>query len=182
MFGSRPLRSLRSAAHRVAAGALTATALLVPAAPRRAEAAAPAAVEAAGLSNVTFTGFRLLADGRSLVYVELTSKVTVSVEKRGGNVVVYRLEGAYVALKNNKNPLITSGFASILDSARWVVKGRDRKNDRKKKSGRASAGADTAPHVDLVLTLRGAATPTHVMRDGKSGAVLEITLPATAGK
>jgi hypothetical protein len=179
MFGSRPLRSLRSAAHRVAAGALTATALLVPAAPRRAEAAAPAAVEAAGLSNVTFTGFRLLADGRSLVYVELTSKVTVSVEKRGGNVVVYRLEGAHVALKNNKNPLITSGFASILDSARWVVKGRE----RKKKAGRANPTADTSSsHVDLVLTLRAPATPTHVMRAGKSGAILEITLPAASGK
>jgi hypothetical protein len=179
MSGSRFHRSLRSTPRWVLTAALTAVALpTASAAARDAKAARAADAEAAGLANVTFTGFRMLADGRSLVYVELTSKVAVSVEKRGGNVFVYRLDGAQVALKNNKNPLITSGFASLLDSARWVVPS----SKGKKKPGRKSAAADASPHVDLVLTLRDAATPTHVMRDGKAGAILEITLPASAAR
>lgn len=179
MSGSRFHRPLRSAARWALTAALTAVALPVgSAAARDTKGTSAVDADAAGLANVTFTGFRMLADGRSLVYVELTSKVAVSVEKRGNNVFVYRLDGTRVALKNNKNPLITSGFASLLDSARWVVPS----SKAKKKPGRKAAAADASPHVDLVLTLRDAATPTHVMRDGKAGAILEITLPAVAAR
>ena len=177
MSGSRPWRS-RPALPRWLGSLLLAAgfALALPGASAAPKQRAEAQADDAGLANVTFTGFRLLDDCRSLVYVELTSKVTVNVEKRN-NVVVYRLDGARVGLRNNKNPLITSRFASILDSARWVV------NDgSKKKKKKGAAAAETSPHVELVLTLREAATPTHVLREGKAGAVLEITLPKSAGK
>lgn len=174
MSGSRPGRSRLVLPRRLGSLLLAAALLALPGATAAAKRRAAPETEAAdaGLANVTFTGFRLLDDGRSLVYVELTGKVTVNVEKRG-NVVVYRLDGARVGLKNNKNPLITTRFASILDSARWVVK-----DQAKKKKG----AAETSPHVELLLTLREAATPTHVLRDGKAGVVLEITLPKSAGK
>jgi hypothetical protein len=128
------------------------------------------------LPNVTFTGFRLLGDGRALLYVELTSKVPVTVQKQK-NLVTYELEGAQVLLKNNRNPLITSQFATILDSARLVVVPTPRKK------GKQARGADGAtPRVQLVLRLREDATPTHTFSERPSGAVLEITLPAAGSK
>ncbi|MFZ5890376.1 MAG: hypothetical protein ACOY0T_04840 [Myxococcota bacterium] len=127
--------------------------------------------EDSSLPNVTFTGFRRLADGRALLYVEITSKVPVSVVQQPGG-VIYRLEGARVALKNNKNPLLTQGFDTNLLSARLVVP----KAPRKKGARKASEAP--ASHVDLVLNLRSGVTPTHVMSERPGGAVLEITIPA----
>jgi hypothetical protein len=130
----------------------------------------------ATLPNVTFTGFRLLGDGRALLYVELTSKVPVTVQKQK-NVVTYELEGAQVLLKNNRNPLITSQFATILDSARLVVV------PAPSKKGKQARRADSpTPRVQLVLRLREDATPTHTFSERPSGAVLEITLPAAGTK
>ena len=111
------------------------------------------------LANVTFAGFRPLADGRSLVYVEISSKVPVRLERKPG-LLVYELSGARVALPNNRNPLVTTGFASSLDSARL----------RENKSAEHS--------VELVLKLRADVTPTHTFAERATGAVLEITLPA----
>ncbi|HWA77769.1 MAG TPA: hypothetical protein VG937_35780 [Polyangiaceae bacterium] len=130
----------------------------------------------AALPNVTFTGFRLLNDGRALLYVELTSKVPVTVQKQK-NVVTYELEGAQVLLKNNRNPLITSQFATILDSARLVVVPVPRKKGKK-----ARGGEGALPRVQLVLRLREDVTPTHTFSERPSGAVLEITLPAAGTK
>lgn len=145
--------------------------LAAPRAGRSAKAAADAA-----LPNVTFAGFRLLSDGRALLYVELTSKVPVSVQKQK-NLVTYELEGAQVLLKNNRNPLITSQFDTILDSARWVVV-----RPARKKGKRANATESAAPRVQLVLRLREDVTPTHTFSERPSGAVLEITLPAPGTK
>jgi len=134
------------------------------------------AVDAPAFPNVTFAGFRMLGDGRALLYVEMTSKVPVSVQKQK-NVVTYELEGAQVLLKNNRNPLITSQFATILDSARWVVV-----RPASKKGKRARAAENAVPRVQLVLRLREDVTPTHTFSERPSGAVLEITLPAPGTK
>ena len=112
------------------------------------------------LANVTFAGFRPLSDGRSLVYVEISSKVPVRLERKPG-FLVYELSGARVALPNNRNPLVTTAFASSLDSARL----RESK-------------ASSARSVELVLKLRADVTPTHTFAERATGAVLEVTLPA----
>lgn len=138
-----------------------------PAAPKHTTRAA--SDEEAGLPNITFTGFRRLSDGRALVYVELTRKVPLSVIKQPSG-IVYRLEGARVALKNNKNPLLTGAFATNLLSARLVPSKAPRRG-----KGRAK---DAARYVDVVLNLRAGVTPTHVMSERSGGAVLEITIPA----
>ncbi|MGC4086314.1 MAG: hypothetical protein QM756_00170 [Polyangiaceae bacterium] len=130
--------------------------------------------EESNLPNVTFTGFRRLANGGALVYVELTARVPVSVVQQAGG-VIYRLEGARVALKNNKNPLLAGAFATNLLSARLVVP----KSPRPK---RGKPAEHATPRVDVVLNLRGGATPTHVMTDRPGGAVLEITIPAGSSK
>lgn len=125
------------------------------------------------LANVTYTGFRLLKDGRAVVYVELTSKVPVTVHKQK-NQVIYELEGAQVALKNNRNPLITREFATILESARLVVV----KPARARKGKHAAQAESGSSRVQLVLRLREDVTPTHTLTERPSGALLEITLPA----
>ena len=125
------------------------------------------------LPNVTYTGFRVLKDGRAVVYVEISSKVPVTVQKQK-NLVIYELEGARVALKNNRNPLLTSGFATILESARLLVV----KPARAAKTKRARAAESGPSRVQLVLQLREDATPTHTLSERPSGALLEITLPA----
>jgi hypothetical protein len=153
----------------------TSAVLLAPAAAARSPSAskrtASAAEREAG-PNVTYTGFRRLSDGRALLYVELTAKVPVSVVQQPGG-VTYRLEGAHVALKNNKNPLLTGEFATNLLSARLVVP----KAPRKKTRGKSEP---EARYVDVVLKLRSGVTPTYAISDRPGGAVLEITIPALA--
>jgi hypothetical protein len=143
------------------------------AAPERGARSARAKQADATLPNVTYTGFRLLKDGRAVVYVEMTAKVPVTVQKQK-NQVIYELEGARVALKNNRNPLLTSGFASVLESARLVPI----KPARSAKAKRARAGESAPARVQLVLRLREDVTPTHAFSEQPSGAVLEVTLPA----
>jgi hypothetical protein len=126
------------------------------------------------LANVTFTGFRRLSDGRALLYVELTARVNVTVVQKPGG-VTYRLEGARVALKNNRNPLLTSAFETSLLSARLVVP------KASSKKGHGKSTSTEAPHVDLVLSLRPGASPTHTMSERAGGAVLEITIPVATG-
>jgi hypothetical protein len=127
------------------------------------------------LPNVTYSGFRLLKDGRAVVYVELTGKVQVTVQKQK-NLVIYELAGARVSLPNNRNPLITSQFATILESARLVVV----KPARTGKGKHSRKGESGPPRVQLVLRLREDVTPTHTLSERPSGALLEVTLPAAA--
>lgn len=154
----------------------TSALLLAPAVAARPAAGAkrpsPAAQSEAG-PNVTYTGFRRLSDGRALLYVELTAKVPVSVVQQSDG-IIYRLEGAHVALKNNKNPLLTGEFATNLLSARLVA-------PKRAKKARAKRDPETQ-HVDVVLKLRSGVTPTYAINDRPGGAVLEITIPAVATK
>jgi hypothetical protein len=104
----------------------------------------------------TFPGFRLLPGGGSRIYVEITKNVGVE-ERRVNGAIVYTLRGAQVLSRNNKNPLITTHFATPVARARLVPSGTD---------------------VDLVIDLRKAAPATHqVVAGDNATARLEIDFP-----
>ena len=110
-----------------------------------------------GAAVATFPGFRLLPDGRSRIYVELSKSVTVD-EHRADQALTFTLHDAQVLVKNNKNALITTHFATPVSRARLVP-----------------AGAD----INLVLDLRKAANATHQVVPGDNGSArLEIDFPA----
>lgn len=106
--------------------------------------------------QITFLGYQSLAGGRGLVFVEMTDSAVVEVT-RSGQVVEYRLSGASVPLRNNKNPLLLRDFSSSALSAVLVP-------DKKA--------------VRLVITLRSTVMPTHRLVNRGKGAVLEVELPA----
>lgn len=115
-------------------------------------------------ADVTFTGYQSLPGARGIVFVELTDAVAVEVS-RSGQVIEYRLVGAKVPLKNNRNPLLLRDFNSSALSAVLVV---DKPSRDRKKHAQAS--------VRLVLTLRGGASPSFRMVPRGKGAALEVEL------
>ena len=123
-------------------------------------------VEVKDHAEVTFTGFQTLPGDRGIVFVELSDAVAVEVS-RSGQVIEYRLVGAKVPLKNNKNPLLMRDFKSSALSAVLVAD----KPSRKHKQHRVAS-------VRLVITLRGADTPTYRMVSRGKGAALEVELAA----
>jgi hypothetical protein len=115
-------------------------------------------------AEVTFTGYQSLPGARGIVFVELTDAVAVEVSRRG-QIIEYRLVGAKVPLKNNRNPLLLRDFNSSALSAVLVV---DNPRKNRKKHAQSS--------VRLVLTLRGAASPSFRMVSRGKGAALEVEL------
>lgn len=106
--------------------------------------------------EITFSGYKALPDGRGILFVELTEPAPIEIE-RAGRVIEYRLVGARVPLRNNRNPLLLRDFNSSALSAVLVP-------DKKA--------------VRLVVTLRASVSPTHKLQARGAGAVLEIELPA----
>jgi hypothetical protein len=105
----------------------------------------------------TFPGFRLLPDGRSRIYVELTKAVSVE-ERRADALLVYVLRDARVPVRNNRNALITTHFATPVARARLLAKG---------------------PDLELVIDLRQTTAATHkVVASDNGGARLEVEFPA----
>jgi OmpA-OmpF porin, OOP family len=113
-------------------------------------------------AEVTFSGYQTLPGNRGIVFVELTDPVAVEVT-RNGQVIEYKLVGASVPLKNNKNPLLLRDFGAAATSAVLIP-------DKKA--------------VRLVITLRGSGkvSPSHRMVARGHGAALEIELPAPPGR
>jgi hypothetical protein len=110
-----------------------------------------------GAAVATFPGFRILPDGRSRIYVELSKSVTVE-EHRTDQAITYTLHDAQVLVRNNKNALITTHFSTPVSRARLVPAGND---------------------LNLVLDMRKAANATHQVVPGENGAArLEIDFPA----
>jgi len=147
-FGSRVLAAALAVS--VAGGLSVATSAL---AAKRAKAKAKKETG----TEVTFTGYQSLPGGRGVVFVELTDLVAVEVS-RAGQIVEYKLLGARVPLRNNRNPLNLKDFSSSAMSAVLVP-------DKK------------AHAVKLVITLRGNVQPTHRITARGKGAVLEVELP-----
>ncbi|MET0593978.1 MAG: hypothetical protein ABW133_14850 [Polyangiaceae bacterium] len=105
----------------------------------------------------TFPGFRLLPDGRSRIYVELTKSVSVD-ERRADGMLIYVIHDARVPVRNNRNALLTTHFNTPVGRARLLSVG---------------------PDLELVIDLRAAANATQkiVPADG-GGARLEIDFAA----
>jgi hypothetical protein len=105
----------------------------------------------------TFPGFRLLPDGRSRIYVELTKAVSVD-EQRAEGKLVYVIHDARVPVRNNRNSLITTHFATPVGRARLLTAGGD---------------------VELIIDLRQAASASQKIVAGDNGGVrLEVDFPA----
>lgn len=121
-------------------------------------------------AEVTFSGYQSLPGNRGVVFVELTDVVAVEVS-RAGQVIEYRLLGATVPLRNNKNPLLLRDFSSSALSAQLVS---DKPGHRAKQRGKQPAS------VRLVITLRGNVSPSYRMVPRARGAVLEVELPPAA--
>jgi len=103
-----------------------------------------------------FPGFRMLRDGRSLVWVNISRKVPVEVHSAAGR-VTYLLGGAQVSIRNNTNALVTTYFDTPLSRARLVPG----------KQG-----------TQLVLELREKVTPSYKVLKGPGGTMLlQVTLP-----
>jgi hypothetical protein len=109
--------------------------------------------------EITFMGYRTLPGGRGTLFVELSDTAAVEVGK-SGQTVEYKMMGARVPLRNNRHPLLLRDFESSALTA-VLVPGKKA--------------------VSLVITLRGAVSPTHRMLARGKGAVLEVDLPALAG-
>jgi len=121
-------------------------------------------------AEVTFCGYQSLPGNRGVVFVELSDLVAVEVT-RSGQVIEYKLVGASVPLKNNRNPLLLGSFNSSALSAVLVPE--------KRAKGRA---AKTPASVRLVITLRGQASPTYRMLARGKGAALEVELPPPSSR
>ncbi len=121
-------------------------------------------------AEVTFSGYQSLPGNRGIVFVELSDAVAVEVS-RVGQVIEYRLVGARVPLKNNKNPLLLRDFKSSAMSAVLVPEARGKGRHKSKQQA-----------VRLVIELRGDASPAYRMVQRGRGAVLEVDLPAFSGK
>jgi hypothetical protein len=118
---------------------------------------APAGRARTDAAVATFPGFRLLPDGKSRIYVELTKAVVVD-ERRAAGVLVYVIHDARVPVRNNRNALITTHFPTPVGRARLLSAGRD---------------------VELLIDLRQAASATHkVVAAENGGARLEVDFPA----
>ena len=113
------------------------------------------------LSQAKGPEFALGADGTSHITVFLSRKVGFRTESARRSFFV-DLDQAQVAVLNDRNPLITTHFATPVEDARLV------------------------PHkhgVRLVIDLRESVTPSVSMKDAEAGAsVLEVILPKTSRK
>jgi len=116
--------------------------------------------------EVTFCGYESLPGNRGRVFVELSELVPVEVS-RAGQVIEYKLVGARVPLRNNRNPLLLGSFNSSALSAVLVPD--------KRAKGRGAKKAP--PSVRLVITLRGQVSPSFRMVARGKGAALEVELP-----
>jgi hypothetical protein len=123
-------------------------------------------------AEITFTGYQSLPGNRGIVFVQLTEAVPVEVS-RSGSVIEYKLLGATVPLKNNKNPLLLGDFNSSALTARLVP-------DKPSRGRAGKHQAKLPPSVRLVITLRGNVAPSHRMVARGKGAVFEVELPPPA--
>jgi len=104
-----------------------------------------------------FVGFRVLPDGSSRVYVDLSGRVQVS-KREGEGELVYTLKGARLSSTNNQNALLTAHFSTPVVKARLVPASDD---------------------IELVIELRAKASPSHriLRREGES-TQLQVDFPA----
>jgi hypothetical protein len=166
------MTSTRSALVSVVAAALAMASLLEPglAWSQQSHKSSAAAAQDADAAEITFTGYRSLATGGGVLFVEMTKSVEVEVEHKGRR-VEYRLVGAHVPLRNNRNPLLMGEFDANATSARLV-------NEKVKGDKRGKRAKHTPQVVRLVVDLRSDAVPPHRLVQRGQGYALEIVLPS----
>ncbi|MBN1609899.1 MAG: hypothetical protein JW940_24930 [Polyangiaceae bacterium] len=64
----------------------------------------------------TYPGFRMLANGRSEVWLRVSQPVVVT-RKRVDNRLSYFMPGVQIGVRNNTNPLVTTHFNSPISKA-----------------------------------------------------------------
>lgn len=105
--------------------------------------------------------FEVVADGTTRITVQLSKKVEFRTETHRGRFIV-NLEHAQVAVLNDRNPLITTHFATPVQDARLV---------------------STKDAVRVVIDLREPVSPQVMLKDAAAGSsVLEIVLPKSSHK
>lgn len=109
---------------------------------------------------VTAPSFRMLDDGKSRIFLEVTQKVQVTEHKAQGR-VVYQLKGASAPLRNSRLPLLTGFFATPIGRVELV---------------------NQADGADLVIDLREAAEPTHQLIETPRGMALQVDFPPSTGR
>jgi hypothetical protein len=107
---------------------------------------------------VSAPGFRLIEDGKSRVFLEVSEKVEITERKAQGR-IVYQLKGAHTALRNSRLPLPTGVFPTPV--------------------GRVEL-ADQGDGADLVIELREPATPVYQVIDTPRGIALQVDFPPPA--
>ena len=130
-------------------------------------------------AEVTFSGYESRPGGRGVLFVELSDPVAVEVT-RSGQIIEYRLVGASVPLKNNKNPLLLRDFSSSALSAVLVPDKPSKGRGKGKQRARSGQAKNQHPSVRLVVTLRGNVAPSYRMVPRGNGAALEVDLPPPA--
>src|SRR5687768_18462217 len=69
--------------------------------------------------QVTFMGFRSSAEGKSIIFVEMTAPIEVAMTKAQG-AVIFTLKGGTVLGKTNRYPLLMNEFGSPVVSAQLL--------------------------------------------------------------
>jgi hypothetical protein len=118
--------------------------------------------------TIDFTGFQVFEDGSSRLSVHLTGTPEVT-EKVAGKRAEYVFHGVRIPVRNNKNPLVTRHFSSVVTAARFVVA-----KEKTKAKARRGRDKDEALEVSLVVDLREAVKPAHRTAKGADGATLFV--------
>lgn len=106
----------------------------------------------------TLPTFEVLADGRSLVTVQVSGKTTASEQKAEGR-LVYALKGVQVPARVNRMPLPTQNFETRVSQVQLE---------------------QTPDGANLVIDLREPAEGTeHTVSDLEGGTMLAVTIPKT---
>lgn len=130
----------------------------------------PSSPSVSSHAEVTFTGYEALPGGRGKIFVELSEAVAVEMSHTG-QIYEYRLVGARVPLRNNKNPLLLQDFNVSALKAQLVTEKATRGKHAAKQRGKQQGA------VRLVVTMRGTAAPTFKVVSRGKGAALEVELP-----
>jgi hypothetical protein len=107
----------------------------------------------------TYPGFKLLRDGTSRVFVEVSKKVDITEHKAQGR-VTYRMKGVSAPIRTNRLALLTGFFSTPVGRIQLVEEGSD---------------------VDLVIELRAPSDAQHKVIDSEGGIVLQVDFPKPAG-
>ncbi|MBM4363805.1 MAG: hypothetical protein FJ104_14080, partial [Deltaproteobacteria bacterium] len=120
---------------------------------------------------VNYSGFQMLEGGGARLYVHLSEPVQVE-GKLTGTQAEYVLKDAAIPMRNNRNPLITRHFPSLVTSVKLVAP----RPAKKSKRGKVTDPGE--PDARIVVQLREALRPQHRVNKQTDGtAMLVVDFP-----